>query len=99
MDAVVVSADSYRVDVIIRDYSGAGLLDDALQLSWRLRGEREWHVNVLEPTSEPAVFSAFIPGNSSGQAIEYYLSAEDHTGRQESLPRTAPEGFYTFMIE
>jgi len=31
--------------------------------------------------------------------IEYYLSAASRSGRNESLPRTAPKGFYAFKVE
>ncbi|MCK5645240.1 MAG: agmatine deiminase family protein [Anaerolineales bacterium] len=99
IDETVAPAESYPIEVTIRDYSGAGLIQEELLLSWRLSGENDWNVKELDSTYDPAIYTSSISGVSSGQTIEYFLSAADRSGRQESLPRTAPDGFYTFTIE
>jgi len=99
MDETVAPAESYPIEVTIRNYSGAGLVQGELLLSWRLRGENDWQVKELDSTYDPAIYTSSISGVSPGQTIEYFLSAADQSGRQESLPRTAPDGFYTFTIE
>jgi hypothetical protein len=43
----VEPANSYRVDVLIRDYSRAGLIADEIKLSWRVRGETKWNQVAL----------------------------------------------------
>lgn len=53
----------------------------------------------LKPTAAEHAFVATIEGVRSGQTIEYFLSAASHSNRQESLPRTAPKGFYSFKVE
>jgi hypothetical protein len=99
IDGIVAPAEAYPVEVRIVDHSRAGLISDALQLSWRLAGEDEWRRIALEATEDPAIFAASIPGASSGQEIEYFLSAADRSGRRESLPRTAPRGYYSFRVD
>ncbi|MEE9230090.1 MAG: agmatine deiminase family protein [Acidobacteriota bacterium] len=91
-------ARSYRVEVLILDYSGAGLIHEELKLSWRPRGETDWKEVILEVDSEPDLFVAAIPGPEAGEAVEYFLSAADRSGRREALPRAAPEGFYTLSV-
>ncbi len=98
IDENVAPAAAYPVEVRIVDYSRAGLTSEALQLSWRLAGKDEWRVIPLQATADPEVFTASIPAASAGQEIEYFLSAADRSGRRESLPRTAPEGYYSFRV-
>ena len=94
----VAPAEAHPIEVEIRDYSGAGLIREALELSWRLDGERSWRVIPLEATADPKIFVGSIPGASAGQRVDYFLSASDHSGRRESLPRTAPDGYYSFGV-
>ncbi len=93
----VEPAESHRVDVLIRDYSRAGLIADELKLSWRVRGEANWNELALTAGATQGVYTAAIPAPQSA-VIEYFLSAADRSGRRESLPRVAPDGFYTFEI-
>ena len=54
---------------------------------------------ALAATEDSNVFFTAIRGFASGEAVEYYLSAADRSGRRESLPRSAPNGFYVFVIQ
>lgn len=99
LDTVVEPAAEYRVDVRIRDYSHASLVTEELELSWRLRGDDHWQILRLQGTANPDVYEASIPGAAPGETVEYFLSAADRSGRRESLPRVAPDGFYHFSVE
>lgn len=98
LDEHLEAAPSYRVETLIRDHSGAGLLEEELKISWRLRGQNEWQEGVLRAGSNPETFVASISGPESGDTVEYFLSAADQSGRHQTLPRGAPEGFYTFTV-
>jgi hypothetical protein len=98
VDAIAAPGAAYPIEVRIKDYSRAGLIPEALRLSWRVAGKDRWQVIPLESTADPETFAASIPGAAPGQRIEYFLSAADHSGRRESLPRTAPDGYYTFAV-
>jgi len=98
LDRAMAPADAYPIEVRIGDYSHAGLIREALELSWRLRGEHGWRVIPLEATADPGTFVASIPGLPAGREVEYFLSAADRSGRRESLPRTAPDGYYSFTV-
>jgi agmatine deiminase len=39
-------------------------------------------------------FSADIPGVSGGQTVQYYVSASDDSGRDECMPRFAPDTWF-----
>jgi agmatine/peptidylarginine deiminase len=98
IDERMAPAEAYPIEVRIRDYSRAGLIHDSLELSWRLRGNRRWQAIPLQASPDPEIFLASIPGPTGGQTVEYFLSAADRSGRRESLPRTAPQGYYSFAV-
>jgi hypothetical protein len=50
---------------------------------------------ALTAGAAPEVFSAAIPAPGA-TAVEYFLAAADRSGYRETLPRVAPDGFYTF---
>jgi agmatine/peptidylarginine deiminase len=93
----VTPAESYRVEVLIRDYSRTGLIEGELKLFWRERGITEWNEAALAAGATAEIYTAAIPAPQSA-AVEYFLSAADRSGRRESLPRVAPDGFYSFEI-
>jgi len=93
----VEPADSQRVEVVIRDYSRAGLLPAELKLSWRARGETSWNQVALTAGATPETYTASIPTTDAAE-IEYFFSAADRSGRKETLPRVAPGGFYAFEV-
>jgi agmatine/peptidylarginine deiminase len=99
IDGRIASASGYPVEAEIRDYSGAGLVEDRLRVAWRTSGSPKWTEVRLEPAGKPNAFRAMIPGVRAGKTIEYCLSAASRSGRNESLPRTAPKGFYAFKVE
>jgi agmatine/peptidylarginine deiminase len=99
MDARVASACRQLIEVHVRDYSGAGLIEDKLQLLWRTGGSAKWTQVRLEPAARALTFRATIAGLRPGQTVEYYLSAASRSGREETLPRTAPKGCYAFKVE
>ena len=84
------------VNVEIEAYSRARLIRDELTLNWRRRGGSEWNQVQLQPAEDSGGFAAEIPTQAPDTWLEYYLTAADHSGRRESLPRTAPAGFYSF---
>lgn len=45
------------------------------------------------------IFTADIPGVSSGNTVQYYIEASDDSGRNEKLPRFAPSSwFYEYEV-
>jgi agmatine/peptidylarginine deiminase len=98
MDAQVAKADKLPIEVRICDYSGAGLISDKLQLVWRTEGAK-WTQVRLESADRAQTFRATMEALRPGQKVEYYLSAASRSGREETLPRTAPKGCYAFNVE
>jgi agmatine/peptidylarginine deiminase len=98
MDAEVQLAPQYEVVAMIDDRSQAGLIPDELQVHWRREGEPTWNAIPLTATAGPDSFVAIIPYQPPETTVEYFLAAADSSGRYETLPRSAPEGFYSFTV-
>lgn len=94
-----LDAESYEIKTMIKAYSQTGLVPDSLQVRWRLSGETDWQSCQLQETAHPDSFTANLPVQEPGAVVEYHLTAADSSGRRESLPRTAPAGFYLFRVE
>lgn len=99
LDAELPPLAEYRLTALIDDRSEAGLVESSLLAFWRQQGETTWQSVPLTPLAAPDSFEARIPAVIPGTTIEYYLSAEDRSGRRETLPRVAPEGFYSFRVQ
>ncbi|MHC4080320.1 MAG: agmatine deiminase family protein [Planctomycetota bacterium] len=98
LDEQVDPAPDYEITVFIDDRSEAGLMPDELRVYHRQHGETVWNWLLLTPTGEPDTYGAALPGPALGATIEYYVAAADFSGRAETLPRTAPAGFYSFTV-
>ncbi len=92
----IFAAPSYPVVAMIDDRSEAGLVPDSLRVYWRTSGG-PWAWAPLTPVA-PDSFVGIIPGQPVGSTVDYYLVAADSSGRRETLPRTAPLGFYRFTV-
>lgn len=98
LDEEVAAAPSYPIVAIIDDRSETGLVADQLRVYWRNEGAGDWAWEVLTPTGDPDTYAAELPAQFPGTTVEYYISAADHSGRAETLPRSAPAGFYSFIV-
>ncbi len=88
---------SYHVDVFIKAYSDSSLKSDSLLIFWRLHGTTTFNAATLAYDSLN-YYSGNIPGQSSGDTIDYYIYAVDNSGRHEADPLVAPSGYYTFIV-
>ena len=94
----VAEADGYEVRSKIIDYSGKGLIENDLKLSWRIKGEASWKEVALSKEGEYD-FLAVIPRVEKGNSVEYFIAAKSKSGKTETMPRTSPKGLYSFLVE
>jgi len=95
---VVPPEPVHEVEVVIRAMSGAGLVPGEQVVMWRLEGAGSWEGGPLV-ASRGDTFTGAIPWQTPGDVVEYYVAAADSSGRSESLPRTAPDGYYAFQVD
>ena len=99
LTGTVDSQTNYSINVTIKDYSKSGLMLDSLKLNWRVVGTDIWNEVPLNKASEVSIYTADIEGTIAGESIEYFMAAADNAGREEYLPRSAPNAYYTFKIK
>lgn len=97
LDAEMPQQGGYQIHVMIDDRSEAGLVADDLRLYWQAEGAPAWESIPLTAARADS-FVAEIPWQPVGTTIAYYVTAGDATGRFETLPRTAPDGYYRFTV-
>ncbi|MCK6445441.1 MAG: agmatine deiminase family protein [Planctomycetes bacterium] len=98
LDDVVPALSGHRVEAFIDDKSGAGLVPGTPAVNWRVAGAATWNSIALAPTGAANTYAAEVPGQTPGTRVEYFVAAADLSGRNESLPRGAPSGFYAFDV-
>ncbi len=94
----IAEADEYPLSAEIVDYSNKGLIENELKLLWRKEGQTQWTEIVLTKSTKNNTYSASIPKVKAGSTVEYFVSAKSNSGRSETMPRTSPEGVYSFSV-
>jgi agmatine deiminase len=84
------------IKALIDDRSETGLNDDELKLYWREQGNLGWNTEILLQEEVSDSLYAMIPDAELEKTYDYFLSAADASGRQETKPQTAPASFYSF---
>jgi len=97
LDPDVYYRTYYEINAGVEDHSGAGLVPDETKVYWRLDGDAAWQSAPLVRTAGD-LFVGWIPGQAVGSTVHYYLAAKDSSGREETLPPTAPEGHFAFNV-
>lgn len=95
LPAKVAPNEPLTVYATIIDYSKKGWERKSPKLYWRIKGEQDWNSESLKTADNKMHFYATIPAKATHKTIEYYISAASKSGSRETMPRTAPAGFYT----
>jgi agmatine/peptidylarginine deiminase len=89
------TAGGFRVEAEVIAHSGASLLAGQPQLRWRTSGA--W--NAVAMTHLPGDrYEGWIPAQPAGTRIQYFVHAEDASGRSESHPYVGAPGAHSFVV-
>ncbi len=86
-------SDSYEVIATAEHRSGIS----GTMLYWRLAGEDIYQSVEMAPSGENS-WSGFITAQAAGSEIEYYVEATANSGKVQTRPIVAPEGYWSFKI-
>jgi agmatine/peptidylarginine deiminase len=92
-------AENYVIEANIIDYSNSGLVRKDLNLVWREKGSEQWTNLPMQETEKLNIYKASFENMPTGTEVEYYITATTAKGKTQTLPMTAPEGLYNFIIE
>jgi hypothetical protein len=92
----IYTDDGFEVQAKIFPYSGESLITDSTLLYWRLKDE-EWNTLQMQSIGDD-YYSATIPPQNLDVTIEYYIHAEDESGRIENHPYIGAPMAYNFTV-
>ncbi|MFH1679564.1 MAG: agmatine deiminase family protein [Candidatus Eisenbacteria bacterium] len=82
------------VTALVDDRSETGI--SLVELSFRFTGE-SWET-VSMGAAGGGLYEGEIPSPPESTNVDYFVHAEDNSGRAEGMPRTEPAAWYTFPI-
>ncbi len=94
----VTDTSDYLITATIKDYSNSGLIPDSLKIFYKTKTQNFLWTN-LYATANPDSFYGYIPGQSDGQTVFYYLQAADSSGRVETHPYIGGRWAHTFTVD
>jgi hypothetical protein len=85
-------------EVLVEIISTGGSVDlGASYVAYRVNNG-DWIQDSFVPTGNPDEYRVFIPAQSAGTKVEYYLHAEDTVGNSKTVPMWAPEETHIFVV-
>lgn len=94
MEPLVTAPDSIKIQSVIKTKSG---ISDA-SVFWTTDTTRGFSTLTMEITSADT-FATYIPKQINGTEIFYYISTTSNKGKTITKPITAPDGYYSFVVE
>jgi agmatine/peptidylarginine deiminase len=91
------SKEDYLVTAIIVDHSDAGIVTEQTQIYYET-GDSIWNTAPLYATADPDSFYGYIPAQSPGTIVRYYLQAADNSFRVEKHPYIGAPGAHEFTV-
>lgn len=90
------SINPYRVRA--RIITSSALLVDSTLIYYRVNNGSFNPVALSAIVDTPGVYAGFIPAQSAGDTIDYYLQARNTEGMRKTSPVHVPPQYYTFAI-
>jgi len=89
--------DDYPVSAHIKALTRQGLMLDSLKIYYKV-DDGPWDYSFLGSTPLPDSFAGYIPSQSAGSIVSYYIKAADSSGRVETHPFIGEPWAHTFEI-
>lgn len=94
-----IQGSTVTLEARIRSYGAFQLIPDSLRVVYKIGSQSNvWNHAQLMPGGANDQYQAQITGLADGDQLSYYLQAADASGRQQTLPITAPATQYNTTI-
>ncbi|RPG80511.1 MAG: hypothetical protein CBC74_005540 [Crocinitomicaceae bacterium TMED114] len=93
LDDTEDTVNPYPVEALVQHRSGIA----SARLFWRTEGETEY-AEVAMTAGADDMWSADIPAQAEGTAVQYYVEGTSVSGKTQDRPMPAPEGFWQFRV-
>ncbi|MFH2037372.1 MAG: agmatine deiminase family protein [Candidatus Zixiibacteriota bacterium] len=97
INQITDNSSPYEIGAKIKAYSGEDIITDSLKIFYKTKSAEYFSV-PLAATVYPDSFVGYIPIQSSGAMVTYYLQAADNSGRVETHPYIGAPGAHQFTI-
>ncbi len=97
LNGEVAAREGYVIHADIKAYSGAGLKDETVGVLYRINGGSYDFIQMNN--SGAGTYSASIPSQPGGSIVEYYIHAEDYSGRKSDHPLIGKGNPYVFTVK
>ncbi|MBU1881475.1 T9SS type A sorting domain-containing protein, partial [bacterium] len=87
----------YEVEADIHSYSNLPMVPGTPELMWRLEGQTTWNTVAMGDQGDD-IYVGYIPEQANFSTIEYYVHAEDESGRREDHPYIGAPDPHSFHI-
>lgn len=74
------------------------LITDSTIISYRINSGSFNTTSLSAVTDTPGVYAGYIPAQSNGDTVHYYLSVKNNNGIKRTSPKNVPPHIYTFLI-
>jgi len=98
LDEMADTLNDYLVTVEIKDYSNTGLIPDSLKIFYKSKSQ-DFLFTSLYSTANPDSFYGYIPAQSDGSEVFYYIQAGDSSGRVETHPYIGAPWAHSFVVD
>ena len=88
--------DGFEIEAQIVPYSGSNFISNSPTVVWR-NSTGIWN-NITMTHVEDDAYNAMIPNHPCGETIEYYINAQDYTGRSENHPYIGEADAHEFSV-
>jgi agmatine deiminase len=86
--------DNVMINATVKHQSGIA----EAKLFWRVFGENTFNESVMNNTTNANYTTSIaVPANAS--KIEYYIEGEANSGKKQTRPLVAPQGFWTMEVQ
>jgi len=92
------SAQGFYVESEVLIHSNGTFVNNTPELIWQVNGGG-WNTVPMTYTGTGNDYSAYIPSAIYRDKIEYYIHAEDSTGKSENHPYIGLDGAHSFTVE
>jgi hypothetical protein len=86
--------DGYEINATIYPYSEENLITESTGVYWKVEGE-SWDFVHMESLGNDE-YKAVIPFQENGSVVQYYIHAEDESGKKENHPYIGAPMAYSF---
>jgi agmatine/peptidylarginine deiminase len=87
---------NYEIEASITAYSGSPIIDNEVKVFYKINGGSQQEIIMTHESGK--VYTAILPGASTGSEIAYYIAATDQSGKTSNHPFIGAADPHVFYV-